>query len=75
MKCMYEWTRRSVYGVDEGTKSNYQTTIVHHVADLIKSPISECQLLKASIKYSSQCPSDYFYSSSFNITKSFSVNS
>jgi hypothetical protein len=42
MKCMYEWTRRSVYGVDERTKSNYQTTIVHHVADLIKSLISEC---------------------------------
>jgi hypothetical protein len=38
MKCMYEWTRRSVYGygyrVDEGTEFNYQTTIVH-VADLI----------------------------------------
>jgi hypothetical protein len=31
---MYEWTRRSVYRVDEGTKFNYQTTIVH-VADLI----------------------------------------
>jgi hypothetical protein len=64
-----------VYVVDERLNLIMRTTIVHYVADFdLIFMFRECQLLEASIKYSSQCSTDYFHSSSFNITKSYFMN-